>query len=141
MKETIALVAWSGLFVSGLSNAQARADARSPADLTRQQAIDRADRLFQTFDRNHDGVLTREEARSVGTRLLVKRAATGRDVAPGIGGHTLRFLEHAFSGMEGVTQQQFEQAMLAHFDEMDVDHDGVLTTTERGQGEAATAPR
>ncbi|MFL6725557.1 MAG: hypothetical protein ACJ8FS_03455 [Sphingomicrobium sp.] len=63
--------------------------------------------------------------------MLLLRASTGRDVAPGIGGHTLRFLERRFAGLQAVTRQQFEDAFLAHFDQMDVDHDGILTAAER----------
>jgi hypothetical protein len=63
--------------------------------------------------------------------LLLLRASTGRDVAPGIGGHTLRFLKHRFAGLQAVTKQQFEDAFLAHFDEMDTNHDGILTVAER----------
>lgn len=100
-------------------------------DLAREQARDRADQLFDRFDLNHDGYATREEALSLGRKLLLLRASTGRDVAPGIGGHTLRFLKHRFAGMQAVTKQQFEDAFLAHFDEMDTNRDGVLTAAER----------
>ena len=105
-------------------------------DLTRNQALERADQLFDRFDLNHDGVVTGKEEQSLGRRLLMQRAATGRDVAPGIGGHTLRFLEHTFAGMQSVTERQFEEAMLAHFDQMDVNRDGVLTAAEREDGRA-----
>ena len=102
-------------------------------DLTREQARDRADQLFDRFDLNHDGFVTSQEAQSLGRKLLLLRASTGRDVAPGIGGHTLRFLEHRFRGLEAVTKQQFEAAFLAHFDDMDTDRDGILTAAEREQ--------
>lgn len=106
-------------------------------DLTRDQARQRADRLFEVFDANHDGAITPDEARSVGGKLMLRRAATGRDVAPGIGGHTLRYLEQAFAGMPSVNLQQFERAILAHFDDMDRDHDGILTAAERQQATLA----
>lgn len=99
--------------------------------LTRQQAVQRADALFDQFDLNHDGSISRDEAASAGGRLMMQRAMTGRDVAPGIGGHTLKFMEHAFAGVERVDRKQFEQAMLAHFDQMDSNHDGVLSVAER----------
>ncbi len=104
------------------------------ARLTRAQALERADHLADTFDANRDVLVTVAEAREVGAKLLLRRAATGRDVAPGIGGHTLRFFEHRFAGMEAVTRQQFEQAMLVHFDQMDRNRDGVLTAAERKAG-------
>ena len=101
--------------------------------LSRGQARDRADQLFERFDLNHDGYVTRGEAQLLGSKLLLLRASTGRDFAPGIGGHTLRFLERRFAGVDAATRQQFEAAFLAHFDEMDVNHDGILTAAEREQ--------
>lgn len=106
-------------------------DGAPPPDMTRAQALDRADSLFAQFDANHDGVVTREEARSVGEKLLLRRAALHRDVAPGIGGHTLDYMKRSFATAQAVTRPQFEAAMLAHFDEMDVNHDGILTAAER----------
>lgn len=108
-------------------------DARPDGDLTRAQALERANMLFERFDLNHDGVVTRAEAELVGSKLLLVRAATGRDEAPGIGGHTLRFLRQRFTGLDAVTKSQFESAFLAHFDQMDVNHDGILTAEERLQ--------
>ena len=35
-------------------------------DMTRQQAQQMADPMFQRFDANHDGVLTRQEAEQAG---------------------------------------------------------------------------
>jgi hypothetical protein len=100
-------------------------------NLSRAQARDRADQLFERFDLNHDGYVTRGEAQLLGGKLLLLRASTGRDLAPGIGGHTMRFLKHRFAGVEAATRQQFEAAFLAHFDQMDVNRDGILTAAER----------
>jgi Ca2+-binding EF-hand superfamily protein len=115
------------------------ADRGPQPDLTRQQALVRADALFERFDLDHDGIVTRDEARQVGTKLALQRTATGIDPAPGIGGHTLKFLEQAFAGAPSVTRREFERAMLAHFDAMDVNHDGVLTAAERAQTYGAHA--
>jgi hypothetical protein len=106
---------------------------RAAPDLTRDEARERADQLFDRFDLNRDGIVTRLEAQHVGRKLLMQRAATGRDSAPGLGGHTLRFLERRFASADAVTRQQFEEAMLAHFDAMDSNHDGILTAAERQQ--------
>ena len=108
----------------------------SRPDLSRAQALKRADVLFVRFDMNHDGFVTRDEAQQMGRKLMMERAATGSDPAPGIGGHTLRFLEQRFAETQSVTKAQFEQALLAHFDSMDTNHDGVLTAAERQQGRA-----
>jgi hypothetical protein len=119
-----------GAVIAAQPGAQSVVPLQQP-DLTRDQARDRADQLFDRFDLNQDGLVTREEAQTLGRKLLLLRAATGRDVAPGIGGHTLRFLERRFAGVEAVTKPQFEAAFLAHFDEMDINRDRVLTSGER----------
>jgi len=111
--------------------ANGQADFAGQPDISREQARSRAEHLFVQFDTNRDGIVTRKEAKTVGMHLLMQRAATGRDVAPGIGGQTLKYLEHAFTGMQWVTEEQFEDAFLAHFDQMDVNHDGILTAAER----------
>lgn len=110
--------------------------AAVPADLapiTRAEALRRADAIFLQLDLNHDGLVTRLEALEATSQLQAERQATGRDVAPGIGGHTARFLARTFADAESITRQQFEQAMLAHFDQMDLNHDGILSTEERQQ--------
>jgi hypothetical protein len=130
MKILIAVAALGAAVAATQPAAQPLEPLQQP-DLTREQALDRADQLFDRFDLNHDGTVTREEAQSLGRKLLLLRASTGRDVAPGIGGHTLRFLKHRFAGMHVVTKPQFEDAFLAHFDQMDTNHDGILTAAER----------
>lgn len=127
-------LAFALIAMIGSTQAFAQASWSGGPNITREQARNRAEQLFVQFDTNHDGIVTRKEAKAVGARLLVQRAATGRDVAPGIGGRTLRYLENAFAGMQWVTEEQFERAFLAHFDQMDVDHDGVLTPAERQAG-------
>jgi Ca2+-binding EF-hand superfamily protein len=136
MKRLIGAIALVVAAAAAPALAQPAQTPSEQSDLTRNQALERADQLFDRFDLNHDGIVTRKEAQSLGRRLLMQRAATGRDVAPGIGGHTLRFLEHTFAGMQSVTKRQFEEAMLAHFDQMDVNRDGVLTAAEREAGRA-----
>ena len=138
MKLVILTVA-CGTLMSAQVHAQASVNAAPYPDLSREQARDRAHQLFEMFDVNHDGIITRKEAQPVGMRLLMERRATGRDTAPGIGGHTLRYLRHAFAQLQSVTELQFEQALLAHFDGMDTNHDGILTDTERKQALVAQA--
>ena len=104
----------------------------SEGDISRPEAVARADALFDALDGNHDGCLTLPEAMVAGARLRAQRASTGVDIKPGIGGHTERFLEGRFAGYRRVTKRDFELGMLAHFDRMDTNHDGVLTPDERG---------
>lgn len=107
------------------------------APITRDQAQQRADSLFVQLDLNHDGIVTLGEAMQATAQLKAERRATGRDVAPGIGGHTARFMIRRFEHAEAITRPQFEQAMLDHFDQMDLNHDGVLSTAEREQAKVA----
>lgn len=131
MKMLIAVTALGAAVTASQPKAlPAQPEAAQPS-LTREQVRSRADQLFDRFDLNHDGFVTRGEAQLLGRKLLLLRASTGRDQAPGIGGHTLRFLRHRFAGLQEVTKPQFEAAFLAHFDEMDVNRDGILTAEER----------
>jgi hypothetical protein len=131
MKRLLGVIALTAAAAAAPAFAQPADSAPPQPDLTRNQALERADQLFDRFDLNHDGVVTRDEAERLGRKLMLQRAATGRDPAHGLGGHTLRFLKHRFAGVDAVTKQQFEDAMLEHFDGMDVNHDGILTATER----------
>jgi len=139
MARTLPIAALALLLTATPALAHPHGEPATPQpDLTRAEALQRAESLFATFDVNHDGLFTRAEARSVGGKLLLERAALHRDVAPGIGGHTLRYMERTFAHAQAVTLPQFEAAMLAHFDEMDVNHDGILTAAERaGAGHGA----
>jgi hypothetical protein len=131
MKKLLGAIALIAVATAAPAAAQPLDSAAQQPDLTRNQALERAGQLFDRFDLNHDGVVTREEAERLGRKLMLQRAATGRDPAHGLGGHTLRFLKHRFAGVEAVTKEQFEGAMLAHFDQMDANHDGILTAAER----------
>jgi Ca2+-binding EF-hand superfamily protein len=127
----IALIAFAGQAIAHISPVLVR------DGITRQQAMQRADRLFDLLDVNHDGLLTRSEAERAGAQMRAQRASSGTDVAPGIGGHTARYLEHRFAGARSITREQFERGMLAHFDQMDLNRDGVLTADEREQTAAS----
>ncbi|MBV8907561.1 MAG: hypothetical protein JOZ20_01040 [Sphingomonas sp.] len=131
MKIIIAIAALAASLSAPRLDAQPAPGTIHEPDVTRAQAKERADQLFDQFDLNHDGYVTRQEAERLGSKLMLLRASTGRDEAPGIGGHTLRFLRHRFTGLQAVTKPQFEAAFLAHFDQMDVNHDGILTASER----------
>src|SRR4051794_24222835 len=100
MTKLLATLALGATIISTQGGAQASGaqPGMGPRpDMTRQQAQERADGLFQMLDVNHDGVLTRSEADQAGAQLQAERASSGRDVAPGLGGHTARYLEHTFA--------------------------------------------
>jgi opacity protein-like surface antigen len=102
------------------------------ADMTRQQAQQRADMMFQRLDANHDGMLTREE---VDQAMAQMGGESG-----GKGGHGGRFAarltERLFAQGTSVTLAQFEAQALQRFDRQDLNHDGVVSGDERQQGRA-----
>lgn len=98
------------------------------ADMTRQQAQQRADALFQRFDANHDGVLTRQEAEQAASQMGGQGGQGGRG-----GRYAARMMERLFAAGDSVTQAQFDAQALARFDRQDLNHDGVVTADERQQ--------
>jgi len=101
---------------------------------TRQQALQMADSMFQRFDTNHDGVLTREEAQQAVAQVEAMRG--GDD-----SGRIQRMVDRMFGGAQSVTLQQFEAQALARFDRQDLNHDGVITPDEREQGRGGGSPQ
>jgi hypothetical protein len=97
------------------------------ADMTRQQAQQRADMLFQKLDTNRDGVLTRAEAEQAAAQMGGK----------GNGGRGGRMLERLFDKSASITQAQFEAQSLSRFERQDLNHDGVVTADERQQARAS----
>ena len=100
------------------------------ADQTRQQAQQRADRMFQQLDSNRDGVLTRQEAEQAS-------AQTGKRG----GKRAARMAERLFSQSASVTQAQFQALALARFDRQDLNRDGIVTGGERQQLRAQRGQR
>jgi hypothetical protein len=97
---------------------------------TREQAKQRADMMFQRFDLNHDGTVTRQEVDQVLAQLNA-----GGDSSRG--DRMARMVDRLFAGAQSVTQAQFEAQALARFDAMDLNHDGTVTPEERQQAMAA----
>jgi Ca2+-binding EF-hand superfamily protein len=81
-----------------------------------------ADRMFQRFDLNHDGVVTRQEAEQAAAQF---------------GGRGERMIDRLFGDAQSLTLQQAESQALARFDRDDLNHDGVVTAAEREQARAA----
>jgi hypothetical protein len=93
-------------------------------DQTRQQAQQMADSMFQRFDVNHDGTVTRKEAEQVAQQF-------------GAGNRAQRMIDRTFGTAQSLTLQQFEAQALARFDRDDLNHDGTVTAAERQQARAA----
>jgi hypothetical protein len=99
-------------------------------DMTRAQAQQMADGLFQRLDLNHDGTVTRTEVDQA-------RAQMGGGDAHAGGGRADRMVARVFGDAQSVTLAQFEAQSLARFDGEDLDHDGIVTAAERQQAREA----
>jgi hypothetical protein len=99
-------------------------------DMTRQQAQQMADSLFQRFDLNHDGIVTRDEAEQASAQMAGDN---------GGGGRSERMIARVFGDAQSLTLAQFEAQSLARFDSQDLNHDGVVTAAERQQARAMRA--
>ena len=93
-------------------------------DMTRAQAQQMADGMFQRFDANHDGTVTREEAQQAASQF-------------GGGDRIQKMIDRTFGTAQSLTLQQFEAQALARFDRDDLNHDGTVTSAERQQARAA----
>lgn len=124
MKTFLITVALGAAMVSGAAFAQDQGGGRGGymQDMTRAQAQQMADSMFQRFDLNHDGVVTRQEADQAASQF---------------GGRAERMVERVFGTAQSLTLQQFEAQQLARFDRDDANHDGVVTVAERQQARAA----
>ncbi len=124
MKTLLLTVALGATMVSGAAIAQDQGGGRGGymQDMTRVQAQQMADSMFQRFDLNHDGVVTRQEADQAASQF---------------GGRAERMVERVFGTAQSLTLQQFEAQQLARFDRDDANHDGVVTVAERQQARAA----
>jgi len=124
MKKLLISAALGALFCSSQAFAQ-QAVPGGGGDLTRPQALQMADRMFDRFDLNHDGVVTRDEAEQARQQMGFgsKRAE--------------KMIDRIFGTAQSITRAQFEAQQLARFDRDDLNHDGVVTAAERQQARAA----
>lgn len=121
------MIALGATFVSTQTVAQDEPgggrNGRMQQDMTREQARQMADQMFQRFDLNHDGVVTRDEAQQALSQF-------------GVGKRGERMMERMFGNSQSLTLQQAEAQALTRFDRDDLNHDGVVTGTERQQERA-----
>jgi|SRR5690242_17007255 len=124
MKTFLITVALGAVVVSSAAVAQDQGGGRRGymQDMTRAQAQQVADGMFQRFDLNHDGVVTRQEADQAGAQY---------------GERAQRLIERVFGTAQSLTLQQFEAQQLARFDRDDLNHDGTVTVAERQQARAS----
>ena len=120
MKKWLVPIALGAVIVSTQALAQERGGL-AMRDQTRAEAQQQADAMFQRFDLNRDGVVTRQEAEQAAQNF-------------GVGGERVqRMIDRTFGAAQSLTLQQFEAQALARFDRDDFNHDGVVTAAERQQ--------
>jgi len=117
MKKLLAGIALGAAIISTSAIAQEGAGPMQQ-DMTRAQAQQRADQMFQRFDVNHTGTITRAQAEQMAAQF---------------GGRGERMVDRLFGTAQSLTLQQFEAQQLARFDAMDLNHDGTVTAAEREQ--------
>jgi len=117
MKKLLAGIALGAAIISTSAIAQ-EGGGPMQQDMTRAQAQQRADQMFQRFDVNHTGVITRAQAEQMAAQF---------------GGRGERMVDRLFGTAQSLTLQQFEAQQLARFDAMDLNHDGTVTAAEREQ--------
>jgi Ca2+-binding EF-hand superfamily protein len=119
MKNLLVTVALGATIVSTQALAQNHGGGGwMQQDMTRAQAQQMADSMFQRLDANHDGTVTRDEAQQMAAQS---------------GGRGGRMLDRVFGNAQSQTLQQFETQSLARFDAEDLNHDGTVTAAERQQ--------
>src|SRR5690242_18437523 len=124
MKTLLVTIALGATIAASPALAQDEGRGGWMQDQTRQQAQQMADSMFQRFDVNHDGTVTRQEAQQVAEQF-------------GAGNRAQRLIDRTFGTAQSLTLQQFEAQALARFDRDDLNHDGTVTVAERQQARAA----
>lgn len=123
MKTLFVGLALGAMIVSTQASAQDSGDRGwMQQDMTRAQAQQRAEAMFQRFDLNHDGAVTRQEAEQAAAQF---------------GGRGERMIDRLFGAAQSISLEQAEAQALARFDRDDLNHDGVATAAERQQARAA----
>ena len=129
MKTLIATIALGAGLIPAAASAQAQPNDIAVGgfpiqNLTRQQAQEIADGIFERLDVDHNGTVTRQEAEQVREQM-------------GMGGERAqKMIERTFGVSQSLTLKQFEEQQLARFDRQDLNHDGVVTAEERQQARA-----
>jgi len=115
--------------------------------VTREEALARADRMFDAIDTDHDGKITPDVRKAAHEKMRERwQARRAEQTAPGAdasaapnhkwgdghrGGHHM-----GMRGMRGdpnrvITREDFRQKAIERFDRMDLNHDGKITPDER----------
>jgi Ca2+-binding EF-hand superfamily protein len=90
-------------------------------------------RLFARADTNKDGVVTRAEFDATAEEMKAHMQHTGM-ARGGMAGHMFEMADANKDGRVSLAEMQAEA--LAHFDKMDLNHDGTISPDERKQARA-----
>jgi len=157
MKKLLLALALGSTALAGAlpAFAQTAAPARDPDRVvTREEAIARADKMFDAIDANHDGKITAEERKAARDQMRAKmqerRQARqgaadaakpeGRGGRHHRGGHGGKRMGMGMGGMgmgmrgdpnRVITREEARQKAIERFDRMDLNHDGKITADER----------
>ena len=134
MKTLMFAVAFGATILAAQAGAQSAPIDSGREGFTRAEAQQFADALFDRFDLNHDGVITRDEAEQARAQLASgEKGAERADRAE-------KMIERFFGTAESLSRPQFESLALARFDKQDANHDGVVTHDERGRVREQSPP-
>ncbi len=120
MRKLLVTIALGATIIATQAYAQDRGGFMMQ-DMTRAQAQQMTDSMFQRLDANHDGVVTRQEAEQAAARF---------------GERGERMVERMFGDAQSLAQQQAETQALARSARDDLNHDGIVTAAERQQARA-----
>jgi Ca2+-binding EF-hand superfamily protein len=99
-----------------------------PPPVQRAAVEQRATRMFDRCDANHDGVLTLAEYHAALAAIVKAKGGTPTPKGWAIVDAQFATVDQSHSGR--VTRQQFVDAAVAHFDGADLNHDGTVTPKE-----------
>ncbi len=99
-----------------------------PPPVQRADVQQRAERMFDRCDTNHDGVLTLAEYHAALAAIVKAKGGTPTPKGWAIVDAQFATVDQAHTGR--VTRAQFVDAALAHFDGADINHDGTVTPKE-----------
>ncbi|MBA2921155.1 hypothetical protein GON01_15790 [Sphingomonas sp. MAH-20] len=109
-------------------------------DANKDGKLDRADRaamhakmaadMFDRTDANHDGMISRDEW-NAGAAKLAGMHGRGRPMMRHMG------MMADMDGDRAISRDEFQKRAIEHFDRVDTNHDGTVTTAEREQAHAA----
>ena len=108
------------------ANKDGKIDSADRAAMHAKMAAD----MFDRTDANHDGMISRDEW-NAGAAKLAEMHGRGRPMMRHMG------MMADMDGDRAISRDEFQKRAMEHFDRVDTNHDGTITTAEREQAHAA----